>query len=229
MRRFFGLDIVAEAPADLASAWGGFRGSPGILLFAGRRLLQRLVRSRGLRSELAAREAVLVPVGAAARRQVRLACGCDVAAFVAFRDLIRILAAAEGDRASIFLVDSKLETVRRIEENIRATFPGLSVVGRAVFSQVLSQSVATAIRKAGPRLVLVGSARAPVLKWLCASYGELGNALLLVSPDAVDHMIGRGRGRIAGEILSMPGRIPAVFPLLVHRFLVSRLQRRSKA
>jgi hypothetical protein len=229
MRRFFGLDIVVEAPPDLASAWGGFRSSPGILLLAGRSLLHRLIRSRALRSGLVAHDAVVVPVGKAARRHVRLACGCEIASYDAFRDLIRILSAAENDQASIFILDSDLERVRSIEGNIRVTFPELRVVGRAAYSHGLAQSVATAIRKADPRLVLVGSTRTPVLKWLNARYAELGNALVLVAGDAADHMIDRGRGRLAREILALPGRLPAVIPLLVHRLAVIRLQRRSKA
>lgn len=219
-RSFFGLPIVREAPPDLAEAWGRARSEPGILIFARRPLLWRLVRRRSLRRALVERNTVIVPVGASGRRQVRLATGCDVGDFAPFHAPIRILSRAEEDKAGVFIVDTTPGAVRQIEDNLRVTFPDLRIVGRALFHPDIAASVTTAIRKSDPRIILIGSLRTGVIRWVIAQTDSVGNTLALVAGDAADRIAGRTRPVIPREIATFALRILAVPLLLAHRLLL---------
>ncbi|SIQ34394.1 Glycosyl transferase WecB/TagA/CpsF family protein [Alkalispirochaeta americana] len=219
-RQFFGLPLIEDAPPDLAPVWGATRTAPGILFFAGRSFLWRLVRSRRVRTGLAGKNAAVVPAGGGARWQTRLACGCDIGKYSAFQGLIRLLSRAEEDQAAIFIVDSDPKAVRRIEENLRITFPGLRIVGRAAFTPAIATSVTTAIRKAEPRIVLIGCARKPVLRWMIGQYDQVGNALAIVASQAVDRMAGRRRGISPGDLLGAPLQLLVPLLLVGHRLVL---------
>lgn len=229
VRRFFGLQIVEDAPPDLAETWGKHRNEPGILIFAGRGLLWRLAFSRSIGIGLADKRAAVVPTGRAARRHVRLACGCDTGLFSSFRDAVRVLSRAESDKAAVFLVDTTPAAVRHVEENVRATFPDLRIVGRAVFSPAIVASITTAIRKSEPRIVLVGSARTSVLSWAISHYDVGGDALVLVAQDAVARMAGRTASVTPGSVLLTPFWILLYPALAIHRLVLLHRRKRSKA
>lgn len=228
-RRYFGLPIVGEQPPDLAEAWGGWRDDPGILIYADRRILRRLVWSRFVRAGLAGKIAAVVPVGRGARGQVRMACGCDTGEHNAFQGPIRILSRAETDNASIFIVDTDPAAVRRIEENLKVTYPGLRIVGRAAFSPAIAASVTTAIRKSGPRIVLVGSTKRSVLTWIISQYDSTGKALALVAEDAVARMAGRPRVFNPLTVPAFPFRLFLIPLYLGHRLILRRRQKISTA
>ncbi|POR02051.1 hypothetical protein AU468_07305 [Alkalispirochaeta sphaeroplastigenens] len=219
-RQFFGLPLVEDAPPDLAPVWGAGRRAPGILLFASRSFLWRLVRSRRVRLGLAGKNAAVVPAGGGARWQTRLACGCDIGRYEAFQGLVRLLSRAEEDQASLFIVDSDPRAVRRIEENLRVTFPGLRIVGRAAFSPGIAASVTTAIRKAEPRIVLIGCARTPVLRWMIDQYDQVGNSLAIVASRAADRMAGRRRGVSPWALVGAPLQLLVPLLLVVHRLVL---------
>ncbi|TVR71779.1 MAG: hypothetical protein EA427_04000 [Spirochaetaceae bacterium] len=227
-RTFFGLPIVREAPPDLAEAWGQARNEPGILFFARRPFLWRLVRSSFIRDALAGKRAAVVPVGTSGRRVVRLATGCDTGDFAPFNAPIRILSRAEIDGAGVFIVHTNPAAVRRMEENLKVTFPDLRIVGRAVFNADIAPSVTTAIRKSDPRIVLIGSVRMAVIRWVLSQYDSVGNALALLAADAADRIAERDRSIIPGEVLTLPLRILTIPLLLAHRLvLVHRKKSRA--
>lgn len=231
-RSFFGVPIVAEAPVDLPDVWGCSRERPGILVFARLAMLWRLARSPWVaRALTAAGDAAVVPVGGGARCQVALATGCRAGVFSPFHEPIRILSRAEVDNAGVFIVDVSPAAVRRIEENVKVTFPGLRVVGRAAFTPAIAASVTTAIRKSDPRIVLVGSTRRSLLRWI-VEYHEadaVGNVLSLVAEGAAARMAGKGNGIGLGQVVMVP-LWPVLVPvLLIHRLILARRRRKSKA
>jgi N-acetylglucosaminyldiphosphoundecaprenol N-acetyl-beta-D-mannosaminyltransferase len=59
----------------------------------------------------------------------------------------------------VYLLGGRKEHLQRTEKNLRASFPRLRVVGRyaGYYASRVEQDIITAIRKAGPRLILVGS------------------------------------------------------------------------
>ncbi len=225
-RLFFGIPIVAEAPPDLADRWGCARTGPGLLLFARSALLWRLVRTRRIRGLMTAGRDAVAPLGGIARRQIRIATGCATGDYVPLQSVVRILARAEADSATVFLVDSATDALRSLEGNTRDTFPGLRVVGRATLNHHIADSVTTAIRKAEPRIVLVGSARGHVLRWIAESIDGVGNALIVIAPDAVSRMISRRDGSPLTSAILLPLRILMIPVLLIHRIALHRRQKK---
>lgn len=72
--------------------------------------------------------------------------------------IIRLLGILETKNRSVYLLGSTMRGVRKAESNLRATFPGLSIVGRysARFPTDRETDVVTAIKKASPTLLLAG-------------------------------------------------------------------------
>lgn len=75
--------------------------------------------------------------------------------------MLRLCEAAAREGLPVYLYGSTDEVVRRLEDNLRARFPGLPVAGRtpSAFAQVGPErldEIATRIRGSGARLVFVG-------------------------------------------------------------------------
>ena len=221
-RRFFGVPLVEQSPDELAASWGGERSRLGALIFADRMLLWRLARSRVTRQFLLDIDGRIAPVGRGTARQGRVATGGRVGPFVEFQSVVRIMARAEEDTSSVYLVGRSAEQLQRVEQNVRATFPALRVVGRAVFHPANTASITTAIRKAGPRLVFVGSDAPVLLRWIRDQAGDFGPVLTIVSGRAAQRMAGRPQAPRSGAWLALLIR-PFVWPaLLVHRLMARR-------
>jgi len=216
-RLFFGVPVVREQPGQLADNWAGYRKSPGILIFARAHLLWRVVRSKKVRTFLSAPRDTVVPLGGPARSQISIATGCTAGTFAPLQSVVRLLARAEEDGATIFIVDRTVDAVRNLEENTKATFPGLPVVGRARITKSISESVTTAIRKADPRIVLVGADNPFVLRWIAKNLAGMGNPVVIVAPDAVAHMVGDSRRGFLRDVMDIPMGILTLPVLLGHR------------
>lgn len=219
---FFGIPLVRETAPDLASVWGAEREESALLIFARSALLWRMVRSRVIRRGLQDGRDAVVALGAIARRQARLATGCAVSVFVPLQAVVRILTRAEEDGAALFLVDTDQHALRSLEANARDTFPGMRIVGRAALHGPMAPSVTTAIRKSEPRVVLVGRGTGAVLRWALENRDEMGAALVVIAPDAVGLMVGRGTRGTVRAVVFLPLRILMIPVLLIHRVVVAR-------
>lgn len=75
------------------------------------------------------------------------------------KTLAILLSALEQRHGSVFLVGGSLQTLQSAELNVRSTFPGLRVVGRATGDYREADEMATmrALQKASPDMVIVGS------------------------------------------------------------------------
>lgn len=78
---------------------------------------------------------------------------------VPFDLVIRLLSAADEAGAAVYLLGARKEHLERTEKNLKASFPRLRLVGRyaGYYAPRVEQDIITAIRKSGPRLILVGS------------------------------------------------------------------------
>lgn len=224
-RRFFGVPIVEESPDELSTAWGKGVDAPGVLLFADRPLTWRLVRSRSVREFLREIPAGVVPNGRGIARQIRVATGCPVRVYPEFQSVVRILARAEEDSVGVYLVGRSPDQLQRVEQNVRATFPALRVVGRVVFHPANAESIATAIRKAGPRIVFIGGDSRKVISWLREQLPDFGPTLALVAHRAARRMAGQGASLRPAVILRIPVRLILGPVLIGHRL---RARRRLK-
>ncbi|MDA3951908.1 MAG: WecB/TagA/CpsF family glycosyltransferase [Spirochaeta sp.] len=224
-KRVFGIDLVDEDGADLSATWADAREKPGVLVFVGRKLLRSIIFRRSLRRYFSDAAHRVVPVENSVSRNIRLATGCQVGPFREFQSLVRLLARSEESGASVYLLGRTAGGLQQIEQNVRATFPGVRVVGRAVFHPASIDSVTTAIKKAAPRLVLSEVTTKPFFRWVLTSADRIGPVLTVISPRGLGRMAGRLQPFPIGEVLFFPGRLLVPVALVIHRL---RAWRRSK-
>ena len=76
----------------------------------------------------------------------------------AFTFVIRLLGVLEKSQKSIYILGSRKQNILLSEKNLRASFPGLQIVGRYAgsFSRQEEENVVTAIKKSSPTLLLTG-------------------------------------------------------------------------
>ena len=102
--------------------------------------------------------------------------------------VIRLLGALEDRRRSVYVLGGTPENLRTVEQNLRETFPGLRFVGRysGYFNRVVEQDIVTAIRKAGPDLLVLGNGIVGGNKWVSRHSKELGACIAIYSPETFD-------------------------------------------
>jgi len=93
--------------------------------------------------------------------------------------IIRLLGILEQKNKSLYLLGSNMRGVRLAESTLKATFPGLQIVGRyaAHFPGEREKDVITAIKKASPTLLLAGSGLKNKHLWLSAKRSQFGPGL----------------------------------------------------
>jgi len=224
---FFGLRLCDSDFESFAETYGSPRKQSALLVFADRRGLWKGVLSSRFR-EMFGRERVwFVPSDVNASRPVRIATGCAIGPFPEFRALVRLLSRTEQDAATVFIVAETAMILSRAEENLRATFPDLRLVGRAVYSRRQEETIATAIRKAAPTVLIVGSESRAVYTWIAPLWQKLDQALTVLAPRAIRKMAGLSQPVRPLRLLLLPLRIFDLFLLLGHR--INHARRLKKA
>lgn len=229
LRRFFGLHIADESVESIHDHWGKVPDRAGALLLLDHIELWRVIRRRRWRAFAAGSTVRVFPVGRAAAFQVRTATGCRTGTAMELQVLVRVLAQAEQANAAIYLIHARQEMLRGMEQNIRATFPGLRVVGRAAFHPGRRDSIRAAVRKAAPSFLIVADARRPLLDWVVTFSGTFTGCLTIVSPGAGARMSGRRRGPRFSSILGFPARLLLGPVLFAHRLALARRTRHARA
>jgi N-acetylglucosaminyldiphosphoundecaprenol N-acetyl-beta-D-mannosaminyltransferase len=224
---FFGVPVVSSTPDTLTDEWGAAGEVFRALVFVDRVLLWRIVRSKDLRRFLQDHHGCVVPTARGSSRQLRVATGAAAPAYPELPTVVRILAAAERDTASIYLAARNQTQLQRIEQNVRATFPKLRIVGRAVVHSANAASISTAIRKAAPRIVFVGSDAAAMLKWIRAYAPKFGPTTVLIASRAAQRMTGGNETPRSGWIPAVAAR-PFMGPILLAHRLVVRRRRKKR-
>ncbi|MFA7565617.1 MAG: WecB/TagA/CpsF family glycosyltransferase [Alkalispirochaeta sp.] len=225
-KRFFGVELVPDEGSDLSPHWAEDRSASAVLVFAGRSLLWRLVRNKGYRRYFGGGRHYVVPVEPGASRQIRWATGCPVGPFPEFQTIVRMLSHAESSGAAVYLLGRSTDELQRIEQNIRVTFPGVRVVGRAVFHPISIASVTTAIRKSAPRIVLSSVTSSSFLRWMLVSADRIGPTLTVLTPGGLGRMAGKRRTSIVMSVLSTPVRLLLPIPLVIHRLVLRRKKKK---
>jgi N-acetylglucosaminyldiphosphoundecaprenol N-acetyl-beta-D-mannosaminyltransferase len=105
-----------------------------------------------------------------------------------FDFVIRLLGALEDRQRSIYLLGGTHQTLRTVEQNLRGTFPGLRCVGRytGFHGDSVESDILTAIRKAEPDLVLLGTGVPAGEKWAARHRSDLGTCIAIHSPDTFE-------------------------------------------
>jgi len=145
------------------------------------------MRARGDRElrKCARAAALVVPVSKSLAMGARLLSGRRPVRHLPFDFVIRLLGALEDRKRSIYLLGGNPEMLRTVEQNLRETFPGMRCVGRytGMFSSSIEGDIITAIRKAEPDLLLLGTGVPAADKWVSRHRSELPACIALSSPE----------------------------------------------
>lgn len=144
----------------------------------------------------AVRQAPLVlPVSATLEKASVALGGPAVHASVPFDLVIRLLGVADEAGAAVYLLGARKEHLERAEKNIKTSFPRLRLVGRyaGFYPPRVELDIITAIRKSGPRLILVGSGVPGAELWALRHRKQLTPGLSLWVGDCFEVFAGARR------------------------------------
>ncbi len=157
-----------------------------------------------------------------------------------FRALVTFFTILENRYRSLFLLGGHPEVLVESEKNIRATYPGLHVVGRVpgYFSKSNEKDILSAIFKANPSMVLLGDGIMSGPRWIYDRRNSFGSSIFVYFKDAFsifsqkkkkisDATFAAGR-EIWIEIIKNPLKIFLIFPFLWFILLIigDKLNRR---
>jgi N-acetylglucosaminyldiphosphoundecaprenol N-acetyl-beta-D-mannosaminyltransferase len=108
--------------------------------------------------------------------------------YMPFHFIVDLLSILETRECTIYLLGSTDRTLRKVESNIRQTFPGLRIVGRcdSSFRRQNEKAIVEAIRKTSPQLLLVGKGVPGGELWIARHHKNLNNGLRLWCSDIFD-------------------------------------------
>ncbi len=139
----------------------------------------------------------------------------------AFPFVIRLLSALETHGRSVYLLGAPASGIAVAERNIRSTFPGLRIVGRysGFYPSARESDIVTAINKAAPDFVLLGSGLPGKEGWVRAHGSELRGGMYLWHAQVFDVLAERANRRPEKVVEQIPG---VVTDLITHPWRVLR-------
>lgn len=107
--------------------------------------------------------------------------------------IIRLLGILEQKNKSVYLLGSNMRIVRLAESSLKATFPGVQIVGRYAAYYPLSREndVVTAIKKASPTLILAGIGLKGRHLWLSRKRNQFAQGLSIWEGSCFDVFAGK--------------------------------------
>ena len=200
--RYLGVTIATDDEPAIAQRL--MTESSVAFYLADAALLNRMLRSRKLRNFIG--DAHLLPTTASLRRMISFTCRARARRYDPFSGAVRILSALEHAGASVFVIGPDLASLAQTDANLRATFPGLRIVGRSVFGAAASEDIAIAVRKAAPSALLLGLDSAAVLRWSAGLSAEVALGTLVMRA-AFCRMAGRHSTRkVIARVVLLPLR-----------------------
>jgi len=176
--------------------------------------------------------ALVIPISKSIVGGIRFLTGKTVPRVMPFEFFIKTLAALEERGKSVYLLGAQSKSLKIAERNMKHTFPKLRVVGRCTgdFKRAEETTILTAIRKAGPSLLLVAKGVPGDERWLARNKGNFGPGIQIWCSDLFDvfakrkHRPGKKtfeRGlEWVGYTLHNPLRIFRIFPYLYYKILL---------
>jgi N-acetylglucosaminyldiphosphoundecaprenol N-acetyl-beta-D-mannosaminyltransferase len=113
--------------------------------------------------------------------------------FMPFDFVIRLLGILEKQKGSLYLLSSRPGDLQKTEQNLRASFPEVRLVGRYTghFPKEAKDNIVMAIKKASPNLLLAGTGIRGREKWLYAHRQQLNTGLFLWCGECFDIFCGK--------------------------------------
>lgn len=159
-----------------------------------------------------------------------------------FDSIIRILTWLEDMGGSLYLLGGSASDIVAVDQNVRLTFPKVRLLGRytAYFPDRMAISVATAIHKADPDILIAGKGLAGRDRWLYRNRRNLNRGIQIWSSEWFDFVIQKRRrpskpavrhGREwISELYSHPAKTFRLFPLTLFwlRLLMAKVFRPLK-
>ena len=149
-----------------------------------------------------------------------------------FKAIIQILSILDSHYKTLYMLGSNKTTLQKAEANVRATFPGLRVVGRYVgyYSKQVEPDIVQAIFKAQPSLVLLSDGIKEKNCWPYRRRNQFSSSIFLYYMDTFgifSERIKRIREKtfdkgneIFVEILHNPFKIFLIFPYISYLFIL---------
>ncbi|MDR2589355.1 MAG: WecB/TagA/CpsF family glycosyltransferase [Spirochaetales bacterium] len=174
-------------------------GKAGNIVFLSLWDLMRARRDREFR-RLLEQAALVIPVSRGIQRGAAFLKKTVPARYMPFEFVIRFLAALEERQRSLYLLGCTPEELQSIEQNLRQTFPGLKIVGRYTgsYPRAKDKDIRTAIKKAAPHCVLMGSGIRGKEKWFFRRKDDFSTGVFIWSASVMDIISGK-RKKVSRE------------------------------
>ena len=176
---------------------------------------------------------LIIPVSRTLQRGYRYISKSNLPAYMSFDFVIRLLGILEKHGWSTYLFSSKPPELARAAGNLRASFPGLKIIGRhaGYYPAELEEDIILAIRKASPTLLLAGKGIPSKERWIRRNSERFNPGLYLWCRDCFDIFCGnkarpkrkkweRGLDSFHGA-LTKPWRYLRVFTYLYYWILLT--------
>ena len=149
-----------------------------------------------------------------------------------FSTIISILTFLESRYKSIYLLGGKKSSLMDSERNIRATYPGLQIVGRYVgyYPKSVEKDIISAVYKSNPALVLIGDGIRHGETWAFENRNQFGTSFFVYYKDVLDILSVRKKRisketfekghEIWTEVIRNPLKIFLIFPFMWYKFLL---------
>lgn len=150
-------------------------------------------RHNNERREAITRAALIVPVSSLIVRAARFLHRDVPPLRRTYPFIIRLLGILEQKNKSVYLLGSSMRDVRLAESSLKATFPGLQIVGRyaAHFPTERESDVITAIKKASPTLLLAGKGLKGRHLWISRKRSQFAPGLSVWENTCLDVFSGK--------------------------------------
>ncbi len=137
--------------------------------------------------------ALVVPVSMGLKHAAKKLHHLDVPRYPPFQFLIRVLNVLESIKGSIFLLGDRQPSLKNIENNIKHTFPGSSILGRYTgnYPRQMERNIVTAVNKSSPNLLLCGPGIKGKMLWIYRNRGFFQRGIQLWSSEFFDYIIAR--------------------------------------
>lgn len=115
--------------------------------------------------------------------------------YTPFEFIVSMLSALERRGRSVYMLGSTRSVIQKAEANVKATFPGLRVVGRYAgrYPRQMELAIIEAVRKATPSLLLVGTGVPGRERWIPRNLSRFNSGIYLWCSDLFEVLASRRR------------------------------------
>jgi N-acetylglucosaminyldiphosphoundecaprenol N-acetyl-beta-D-mannosaminyltransferase len=145
-------------------------------------------RRQGNYRDFVTNAALVIPVSKSLAGGAKFLTGKTPIRYMPFDFVISLLTFLEAREETVYLLGGKPPVLRKAEQNVRATFPHLRIIGRypGAFRKQNEDTLLLAIRKCAPSLMLIGQGVQGRERWLSRNTGRLPKGLRLWVSDLFD-------------------------------------------